>query len=349
MILTRSASNPILTRDDIPDVAPDVIDVTSVFNPGAAVVDGRHLLLLRVQTRGRRTHLMMAESRPGATGDPGVDFDVRPELVELIGFERMGETVHHVYDPRITRVDGTWHVVLAVDVDSTCRLAVARTDDFRRLELVGAVGEGRDDGASAPEGASSVQADTARAWDAVRNGVLFPERIGGRYAMLLRPNRVSAGEGLTSGDTITLATSEDLRSWRDDGDVMSGRWHYWDEFIGPGPPPIKTREGWLLVYHGIATHLVGSWIYQAGVVLLDLDDPTRVIARGRDNVLEPRETWEMTGQVPNVVFPSGLTVDTAADGFAEAGSELRLYYGAADTCVGLATTTVGRLLEACRR
>ena len=315
----------------------DVIDATSVFNPGAALVDGRHLLLLRVQTRGRRTHLMVAES-PG----DGV-FDVRPELVELVGFERMGEVVHHVYDPRITRIDGMWYVVLAVDVDSTCRLAVARTEDFRRLELVGAVGEGRDDGASAPGGG------TAGAWNDVRNGVLFPERIDGRYAMLLRPNRVSAGDGLTSGDTITLATSEDLVSWRDEGDVMSGRWHYWDELIGPGPPPIKTREGWLLIYHGIATHLVSSWIYQAGVVLLDLDDPTRVIARGRDNVLEPRELWEMTGQVPNVVFPSGLVCAIDDDGFAPPQAEAHLYYGAADTCVGLATTTVGRLLEACRR
>jgi len=279
---------------------------------------------------------MVAES-PG----DGV-FDVRPEIVELVGFERMGGTVHHVYDPRITRIDGTWYVVLAVDVDATCRLAIARTDDFRRLELVGVVGEGRADGASTTSGG------IAGGWNDVRNGVLFPERISGRYAMLLRPNRVRAGDGPTSGDTIVLATSDDLVSWRDEGDVMSGRWHSWDELIGPGPPPVKTRDGWLLVYHGIATHLVGSWIYQAGVALLDLHDPTRVIARGRDNVLEPRETWEMTGQVPNVVFPSGLTVAVDEDGFAGPDSELRLYYGAADTCVGLATATVGRLLDACR-
>ncbi len=342
MVFTRSASNPILSRGDIPDVPPDVIDATSVFNPGAALVDGRHLLLLRVQTRGRRTHLMVAES-PG----DGV-FEVRPELVELVGFERMGETVHHVYDARITRIAGTWYVVLAVDVDSTCRLAVARTDDFRRLELVGPVGEGQADGASASGTATSGPGSAAGAWDDVRNGVLFPGRIGGRYAMLLRPNRVRVGDGPMSGETIVLATSDDLANWRYDGNVMSGRLHYWDELIGPGPPPVKTREGWLLIYHGIATHLVSSWIYQAGVVLLDLNDPTRVIARGRDNVLEPRETWEMMGQVPNVVFPSGLTVDVDADGFAGADSELRLYYGAADSCVGLATATVGRLLEACR-
>ncbi len=331
MVFTRSASNPILSRDDIPDAPPDVIDATSVFNPGAARVDGRDLLLLRVQTRGRRTCLMTAESEPGPADGSGAAFTVRRELVELVGFEEMGREIHHVYDPRVTLLDGAWHVVLAVDVDSTCRLAVARTDDFRRLELVGKVAAGG-----------------RTRWDDVRNGVLFPERIGGSYAMLLRPNRKAIGDGPSSGDEIVLGTSDDLVNWRERGSVMSGRWHSWDELIGPGPPPVKTRDGWLLVYHGIATHLATAWIYQAGVVLLDLEDPTRVIARGRDNVLEPRESWEMTGQVPNVVFPSGLTVDHDADGFAGPDTELTLYYGAADTCVGRATTTVGRLIESCR-
>ncbi|MCK4510247.1 hypothetical protein KAW64_00825, partial [bacterium] len=87
------------------------------------------------------------------------------------------------------------------------------------------------------------------------------------------------------------------------------RLHYWDELIGPGPPPVKTREGWLLVYHGIATHLAGACIYQAGVALLALDDPSNVLARSRDNILEPRETYEIAGQVPNVVFPSGMIVE----------------------------------------
>ena len=80
---------------------------------------------------------------------------------------------------------------------------------------------------------------------------------------------------------------------------MEGRFHYWDENIGAGPPPIKTEKGWLLIYHGITMHY--QPIYQAGVVLLDLNEPWRVISRGRYNVLEPREMWEMVGQVPNVV------------------------------------------------
>jgi len=103
-----------------------------------------------------------------------------------------------------------------------------------------------------------------------------------------------------------------------------------------------------VVYHGIATHFAAASIYQAGVALLDLEDPTRVIARTRRNVLEPREPWELIGQVPNVVFPSGWVVDGApADEVARPDARVRLYYGAADTCVGLVETTVADLLRAC--
>jgi beta-1,4-mannooligosaccharide/beta-1,4-mannosyl-N-acetylglucosamine phosphorylase len=98
----------------------------------------------------------------------------------------------------------------------------------------------------------------------------------------------------------------------------------------------------------VATHFRSVNIYQAGAVLLDLEEPTRVLARTRDNILEPRETWELTGQVPNVVFPGGLTVDLLDDeGFAPDEATVRIYYGAADTAVGLAQTTIGELVAAC--
>jgi len=211
-------------------------------------------------------------------------------------------------------------------VEGGCRLGIARTRDFASFELV----------------SFDAQADS-------RNGVLFPEKIGGMFARLERPNRVTLKSGVTSGSEIVFSTSDDLVCWTTVGPVMSGRWHYWDELIGSGPPPVKTREGWLHIYHGVATHLVGANIYQAGVVLLDLIDPTRVIARTRNNILEPRELYEHVGQVPNVVFPSGMVVDSFdADGFATLESLVRLYYGAADTVIGLATTTVGHLIRACR-
>jgi beta-1,4-mannooligosaccharide/beta-1,4-mannosyl-N-acetylglucosamine phosphorylase len=132
------------------------------------------------------------------------------------------------------------------------------------------------------------------------------------------------------------------------GSVLKGRPHYWDERIGSGPPPVKTREGWLHLYHGIATHFGSVNIYQAGACLLDLEDPSRVLARGSKNILEPREGYELVGQVPNVVFPSGMVVEgSEGDGFASKESRVLVYYGAADTCIGLATTTVGELIQAC--
>jgi predicted GH43/DUF377 family glycosyl hydrolase len=164
-----------------------------------------------------------------------------------------------------------------------------------------------------------------------------------------RPNKSRLESGPTSGSTIWLSESDDLLAWRPVAPLIGGRFHYWDEFIGSGPPPFKTREGWLHVYHGVATHFASASVYQAGVVLLDLRDPTRVLGRCRANILEPREIYELVGQVPNVVFPSGLVVEeTDAEGFARPESEVKIYYGAADTVVGLATTTVAELLAAAR-
>ena len=273
--------------------------------------------MLRVQTRGRETHFMMAESADGET------FEVEPRLLPVRGVEDVPQTVYHCYDPRITPLDGRYYVMFAMDTDIGCRLGLAVTDDFAELEFLGMTGK-----------------------DDVRNGVLFPERVNGSYVRLERPNQFRFESGVTSGDEIVLAESSDLLEWRSVGPVMKGRLHYWDELIGPGPPPVRTREGWLLVYHGIATH-GSAGIYQTGVALLDADDPSRVLARSRNNILEPREPYETTGQVPNVVFPCGMIVEGRDDdGFAPPDALVRIYYGAADTCVGLATATVAGLIEA---
>jgi len=320
MPLTRHPGGPILTRTDIPAIAPHLIDVTSVFNPGATLFRGHPLLLVRVQNRGRETFLLAAES------DDGVRWRVRDRAVRWRGLERVPGLIHHLYDPRITRLGDDYLVGVAIDVDETCRIGIARTRDFEELELLGLAST-----------------------DDSRNGVLFPERIGGRYAMLERPNRFQPPDGPPTGDAIVLSCSDDLLRWERAGAVIAGRPHFWDERIGAGPPPVKTRAGWLLVYHGVATHFGSANIYQAGVVLLALDDPSRVIARGRYNILEPRAPYETTGQVPNVVFPSGWIVEgSKAGGFAPEDARVLLYYGAADTVVGLATGTVRDLLAACR-
>ena len=316
--MRRHPGNPILTRDDIPDIPPLLTDATSVFNPGAAKDGGITYLLLRVQARSRETFMVAAESADGFR------FVVRPEIVEMKGIESVREKIYHAYDARITRLDGAHYVMFAMDMDSGCQLGLARTADFKEFRFLGVTST-----------------------DDVRNGVLFPEKVGGLYLRLERPNKAKLAGGPTTGTEIWLSGSDDLLAWRRLGPVMGGRFHYWDEYIGSGPPPVKTRRGWLHVYHGVATHFGSANIYQAGVALLDLADPAKVIGRSRGNVLEPREPYEMCGQVPNVVFPSGMVVDEVdAEGYALPSSPVKIYYGAADTAVGLAVTTVGELLDA---
>jgi len=318
--MERSPKNPILTRSDIPPIPPDLIDVTSVFNPGAIKIGGRYILMLRVQARSRETFLVVAESTDGER------FSVRREIVRFRGLEKLTERVYHVYDPRLTELEGVVYVMCAMDMEGACRLGLASTGDFREFTFLGLAGD-----------------------EDTRNGVLFPEKIGGRYLRMERPNVSPLQGGPKTGDTIWLSESEDLLGWKRVAPVASGRFHYWDEYIGSGPPPVKTRDGWLHVYHGVAGHFGSANIYQAGVLLLDLRDPSKVLGRSRRNLLEPREIYELTGQVPNVVFPSGMIVEEYdGEGFARRESRVKIYYGAADTVVGLATTTTGELLDAAR-
>lgn len=318
--MQRHPRNPILTRADIPDVPPDLTDATSVFNPGAVKTAQGYVLILRVQSRSRETFLMAADS------PDGISFRVRPDIVRFQGLERVRDRIYHIYDARITELEGAFYLMFALDMEGSCQLGLARTYDFREFRFLGLVSN-----------------------EDIRNGVLFPEKVGGRYLRMDRPNKARLESGPTSGSTIWLSESDDLLAWRPVAPLISGRFHYWDEFIGSGPPPVKTREGWLHIYHGVATHFASASVYQAGVMLLDLRDPTRVLGRCRANILEPREIYEIVGQVPNVVFPSGFVVEkTDAEGFALPDSEVKIYYGAADTVVGLATTTIAGLLAAAR-
>jgi predicted GH43/DUF377 family glycosyl hydrolase len=166
----------------------------------------------------------------------------------------------------------------------------------------------------------------------------LPERVGGKWILFHRPTShfSSAGSG------ISLSRSADLRSWSPPEVVMEpreGAW--WDSLrIGIGPPLLRTDHGWLLVYHGVKETVMGA-IYRVGLALLDLEQPTRVLHRAAEWALAPAEPYERTGDVPNAIFPCGLIHDR------ERG-DLRLYYGAADTSICLATASYDEVLEAVR-
>jgi beta-1,4-mannooligosaccharide/beta-1,4-mannosyl-N-acetylglucosamine phosphorylase len=279
----------------------------------------QYLLLLRVQNRGRETYTLKALS------DDGVTFEVSNKKIEFAGLDKETETIFHIYDPRITQIENDFYVMVAMDMEGKCSLGLIHTLDFETYTYMGNVGEGD-----------------------IRNGVLFPEKIDGKYYRMDRPNKVALEGGVSSGNTIVLSESHDLLSWTPVKQLIAGRPHFWDERVGSGPPPVKTKEGWLHLYHGIADHFGSTSIYQGGCILLDLEDPSIVKARTRYNILEPREIWELAGQVPNVVFPSGMIVEQYDDnGFAELSSPVKVYYGAADTVVGLAESTIEELITVC--
>ncbi|MEI8045935.1 MAG: glycoside hydrolase family 130 protein [Bacteroidota bacterium] len=316
--MQRHPINPILTRDHIPPIPPELVNVSSVFNPGAIKDGSTYRLMLRVQSRSRETFLVMAESADG------VIFKAENRIVYFKGIEKIKEKIFHIYDARITRLDGRFYIMFAMDMQDGCQLGLGVTDDFISFEFLGITSD-----------------------EDIRNGVLFPEKINGKYYRMDRPNKARHSDGPTSGSTIWLSESGNLLDWKPTAPLIHGRFHYWDEFIGSGPPPVKTRKGWLHIYHGVASHFGSSNIYQAGVILLDLNDPSIVLGRCRCNILEPREIWELTGQVPNVTFPSGMIVEEYDnEGFAIESSEVKVYYGAADTSVGLAITTIAELMSA---
>lgn len=306
----------IITRKNIISNELQLTDVSSVFNPGATRINEQFILLLRVQNRARETMLVKAESYDGE------NFYVKEKPVEFVDLEQFSAKfkneveIFHIYDARITVIENDIFVICAVDTNQGCYLALFYTFDFEKLYFLNILGKPNS-----------------------RNGVLFPEKINNYYYLLYRPNETVLENGTKTGSSISIARSLDLDTWEERGTLFSGRPHYWDELIGSGTVPVKTKCGWLHIYHGVATHFASSNIYQAGFVMLDLENPEKVIFRSKYNILEPRELYECVGQVPNVVFPTGLIpINYDDDDFVIPESDLFLFYGAADTSVCLAKT-----------
>jgi predicted GH43/DUF377 family glycosyl hydrolase len=167
-----------------------------------------------------------------------------------------------------------------------------------------------------------------------KDASLFPVKFDGRYAIIHRP----VFFGYRAEAHMWISFSPDLRHWGDHKILLESRHSvHWDqEKIGLGPPPLWTNEGWLVMFHGVKLTAAGA-LYRAGLAVLDPHEPTRVLARADEWVFGPEADYERTGDVPGVVFPCGWIRDD--------DDTVRLYYGAADTCVGLATARVDDLLE----
>jgi predicted GH43/DUF377 family glycosyl hydrolase len=281
--------------------------VNVVFNPAAVQLGDETILLARVEARTGISHLTVARSRDGVS-----DWRIDPEPLLMPVADNDGER-WGFEDARIVWVEelGTHVISCTAYGPGGPAVFLATSVDFTSVERLGIV--------VAPED---------------KNAALLPERIGGRWVLFHRP---TSNFGVLHPG-ISLSRSPDLRSWSTPEIVMeprTGAW--WDALrIGIGPPLLRTEHGWLLVYHGVKETVSGA-IYRIGLALLDLDDPTRVLHRTNEWVLGPHEPYERTGDVPNALFPCGLIHD-------EAKNELRLYYGAADTCICLATASYDETL-----
>jgi predicted GH43/DUF377 family glycosyl hydrolase len=286
--------------------------VNSVFNPAAAMVEGEVALLARVEEKTGLSHLCVARSANGIDG-----WRIEPTPSLLPSPHTHPEEMWGIEDPRATWLEdlGRWVIAYTAYSEAGPLVSLALTDDFRDFQRLGPVMPPED-----------------------KDAALFPVKFGGRYAMLHRP--VSAFPGVQKH--IWISFSPDLLHWGDHRVVIPARrGSWWDaNKVGLSPPPMATPKGWLILYHGVRDTAAGC-LYRLGLALLDGEDPTRVIRRSDQWIFGPREPYETVGDVGNVVFPCGWIL---------LGDELRCYYGAADSCIAVASAKlddVMTFIESC--
>ncbi len=282
----------------------------SVFNPGAARVGDETVLLVRVEDMRGISHLHVARSADGETG-----WRWDPDILLRSDVTRYPEEIWGCEDPRLTWLPEReeWAIAYTAFSRRGPLVSVAMTRDFRTVDRMGPVMPPED-----------------------KDAALFPRRIGGRWAMIHRPSP------LQGNANMWISYSPDLRHWGDHSlllEAREGAW--WDAGkIGLGPPPMETPEGWLIMYHGVRQTSDGP-IYRVGLALVDLEDPRIVLHRTDEWVFGPSEPYEVHGDVGRVVFPCGWTVDPDRD-------RLTLYYGAADTAIGMAVASYRDVMERIR-
>jgi predicted GH43/DUF377 family glycosyl hydrolase len=304
-VLRRSDANPILTAADVPYPA------NTVFNPGAARVGDETILLLRIEDLRGISQLHVARSADGVT-----DWRFDPEPLLRSDVDHYPEEIWGCEDPRLTWLPEReeWAIAYTAYSRRGPLVSLAMTRDFHSVRRLGPVMPPED-----------------------KDAALFPRRFDGRWAMIHRPSPLR-GEA-----SMWISFSPDLRHWGDHTmflEARDGAW--WDAGkIGLGPPPLETPEGWLLMYHGVHATAAGP-IYRAGLALLDLDNPRRVIGRTDEWIFGPSAPYEVTGDVGKVVFPCGWVLDPA-------GEIVSIYYGGGDSVVGLATARLDDLLACVRR
>lgn len=279
--------------------------IARIFNSAVVAYEDAYIGVFRAETINGRPHLHLGKS------EDGYNWVVEEERIPFIDEEGKPFQPKYAYDPRLLKVEDTYYIIWCTDFYGAA-IGMAKTTDFKtfiRLE------------------------NPFLPFN--RNGVLFPKKINGNFVMLSRPS----DSGHTPFGDVFLSESPDLVYWGKHRHVMTkGGQGWWQSVkIGGGPAPIETSEGWLMFYHGV-TGTCNGLVYSMGAVILDRDEPSKVKYRSSTYVLTPEEWYEERGFVPNVIFPCATLQD------AESG-KIAIYYGAADTYVGVAYTTVQEIVD----
>ena len=296
----RYSGNPIIGRDGNRRS-------NSVFNSAVVPFRDGFAGVFRCDSRSISMDLFSGFS------EDGIHWKIDDDCLRMTDADPEVLAKEYRYDARITPMDGKYYVTWCNGYHGPT-IGVAWTEDFRTFHQL--------ENAFLPYN---------------RNGVLFPRKIGGMFMMLSRPSDT----GHTPFGDIYLSQSKDLEFWgrhRFVFGTVPGNASAWQATkVGPGPAPIETDEGWLLIYHGVLNTCNG-FVYRMGCALLDLEEPWKVIARTADYILAPWEIYECVGDVPNVTFPCAAMADAAT-------GRIAIYYGCADTVTGLAFTTADELVS----
>ncbi|MBO5384417.1 MAG: glycoside hydrolase family 130 protein [Ruminococcus sp.] len=242
--------------------------------------------------------------------DDAINWEFEPEKIPFTDENGSPFMPIYAYDPRIVKVEDTYYIMWCQDAYGPT-IGIAETTDFKTFRRI--------ENPFLPYN---------------RNAVLFPRKINNRFVMLSRP----CDNGHTAFGDIFLTESPDMEFWGHHRHVMGKSENWWENLkIGGGAAPIETTEGWLLFYHGVVNTCNG-YVYSIGAAILDINEPSKVLHRCSNYILSPEEWYEERGFVPNVCFPCAALTD------ADTG-RIAIYYGCADSYVGVAFTTVQEIWD----
>jgi len=295
-VVWRSSHNPIIPRDLLPSS-------NSIFNSAVVPYKGGYAGVFRCDDRRRAMQLHRGKSKDG------VHWEIENERIHWISDDpEVGQWVYG-YDPRVCWIEDRYYVTWCNCYHGPT-IGTGYTYDFEKFYQL--------ENAFLPYN---------------RNGVLFPRKIRGKFALLSRPS----DRGHTPWGDMFYSESPDVCHWGHHRFVMGTKDGWQSTKVGAGPTPIETTEGWLLIYHGVLTSCNG-FVYSAGAALLDIDEPWKVMYRTAPYIISPQKLYECVGDVPNVVFPGAALCDAPS-------GRIAIYYGAADTVTCLAYTQVDELIE----